>query len=63
MPTYFYHCENENCEKQDFDVIAKITDEKLKVCPTCGSEVERVVTGGTGFTAGKDFYSPIGRSK
>lgn len=62
MISYEYKCENDKCEEQYFIVKGKISDKRLTECPNCGSKVERIITGGTGFTADKDFHSMFGRS-
>ncbi|NLY56828.1 MAG: zinc ribbon domain-containing protein [Firmicutes bacterium] len=54
MPTYEYNCPK--CGK--FDFFQKITAEPLKACPTCGAEVVRVISGGTGVIyKGSGFYT------
>ncbi|GMO23636.1 MAG: zinc ribbon domain-containing protein [Termitinemataceae bacterium] len=55
MPTYEYHCKK--CD-DDFEVVQSFNDTPLKVCPKCGSEVHRVITGGSGVIfKGSGFYS------
>lgn len=52
MPTYVYRCKN--CEHQ-FEIIQKMTDEPLTVCPECNGEINRllfpvgIVFKGSGF--------------
>jgi putative FmdB family regulatory protein len=54
MPTYEYECAS--CGK-DFDVFQSMSDDPLKVCPTCGGAVRRVINGGTGVIfKGSGFY-------
>jgi len=54
MPTYGYECKS--C-KHTFDVFQSIKDEPLKVCPECGKELRRLITGGTGVIfKGGGFY-------
>ena len=54
MPTYDYECEKCN---QTFEVFQKMTDEKLKECPTCGGSVTRLIGTGAGLVfKGSGFY-------
>ena len=54
MPTYEYECKN--C-KHSFDAFQSIKDEPLKTCPKCGSELRRLINGGTGVIfKGGGFY-------
>ncbi len=54
MPTYTYRCKN--CHLQ-FDSFQSIVDPPLKICPSCGGELVRVITGGTGIIfKGSGFY-------
>ncbi|MGC8863255.1 MAG: FmdB family zinc ribbon protein [Armatimonadota bacterium] len=52
MPTYVYRCKT--CEHQ-FETVQRITEEPVKQCPECGSEVSRllfpvgIVFKGSGF--------------
>lgn len=47
MPTYTYKCKE--CEHQ-FDVMQKMSDDKLKDCPECEKEsLEKIITQTTGF--------------
>jgi len=46
MPTYEYRCQK--CGHR-FERTQGIKDAPLKRCPQCGSEVQRVITGGGGF--------------
>lgn len=47
MPTYTYKCEK--CEHQ-FDIIQRMSDEKLKECPSCKElKLEKIITATTGF--------------
>lgn len=53
MPTYEYQCEN--CGK--FEVFAGIKAEPLRLCPTCGKNVKRLIGCGGGFLfKGGGFY-------
>lgn len=45
MPTYVYECTH--CG--DFEKQQSISEEKLAHCPTCGSEVHRIITSPTSF--------------
>jgi putative FmdB family regulatory protein len=54
MPTYEYECKS--CG-HTFDVFQNMSDEPVKVCPACGSEVRRLINGGTGVIfKGSGFY-------
>lgn len=53
MPTYDYRCEK--CG--DFVVQQRITEDALKVCPTCGEEVKRLISKNVGIVfKGSGFY-------
>ena len=53
MPIYEYRCEN--CGK--FDKLQKISEDNLKVCPTCGGSVERIISKNVGIVfKGSGFY-------
>lgn len=54
MPTYEYACDS--CTN-NFEVIQKMIDEAIKVCPSCGKKVRRVLSGGIGISfRGSGFY-------
>ncbi len=55
MPTYAYHCSS--C-KNVLDVMQKITEEPLKICPECGKDtLMRGPGGGIGLQfQGSGFY-------
>ena len=54
MPNYEYKC-NDCAHK--FTVFQKITDKPVKKCPKCDGNVERLISGGTGFILkGSGFY-------
>jgi putative FmdB family regulatory protein len=54
MPTYEYECRS--CGS-DFDVFQSMSDEPLKVCPSCGNAVKRKISSGTGIIfKGSGFY-------
>jgi len=54
MPTYGYECKS--CA-HSFDYFQSMKDEPLKVCPKCGKELRRLITGGTGIIfKGNGFY-------
>ena len=54
MPTYEYEC---NECKHRFEEVQSIKAEPLKVCPECGGESRRLISGGTGFILkGPGFY-------
>jgi putative FmdB family regulatory protein len=46
MPTYEYECKD--CGRR-FERQQAITEAPLKRCPECGGEVDRLISGGTGF--------------
>ncbi|MGE5380052.1 MAG: FmdB family zinc ribbon protein [Methylocystaceae bacterium] len=53
MPTYDYRCEK--CGA--FEVKQRITEDALTVCPTCGSEVHRIISKNVGIVfKGSGFY-------
>ncbi len=52
MPTYEYRCKN--CGT--FEAVQKITDPKLTVCPTCGAEVERLLSAAAFHLKGSGWY-------
>ena len=53
MPTYAYKRE----DGTTFEVMQRITDEALEVCPTTGQKVKRVINGGAGLIfKGSGFY-------
>ncbi|ULQ59864.1 FmdB family transcriptional regulator [Brucepastera parasyntrophica] len=54
MPTYEYACDSCN---NNFEVFQKMSDEPVKVCPKCGENVRRVLSGGIGISfKGSGFY-------
>lgn len=53
MPTYEYRCPN--CGK--FEAVQKITDKPFKACPTCGSDVDRLISHNVGIVfKGSGWY-------
>lgn len=53
MPTYEYRCS----EGHQFDLFQKMSEEPGALCPTCGAESERIISGGAGFLfKGDGFY-------
>lgn len=53
MPTYIYKRE----DGTTFEVMQRITEEPLAVCPTTGQKVRRVIGGGAGLIfKGDGFY-------
>jgi putative FmdB family regulatory protein len=46
MPTYEYECNR--CHVL-FERRQSMKDEPLKTCPECGGDVQRMVSGGSGF--------------
>jgi putative FmdB family regulatory protein len=54
MPTYSYRCPK--CGRE-YDKFQKISDTTLAKCPECGTQGERVITGGAGLVfKGSGFY-------
>jgi putative FmdB family regulatory protein len=59
MPIYDYRCEK--CGA--FEVKQRITEDALTVCPTCGSEVHRIISKNVGIVfKGPGFYCTDHRS-
>jgi putative FmdB family regulatory protein len=55
MPTYEYECLS--CSKR-FEIFQSMKDGPVKVCPQCGKEVRRLISGGGGIIyKGMGFYS------
>lgn len=52
MPTYEYSC----LKCGPFEYFQKITDEALKVCPNCGSEVSRLISASAFHLKGSGWY-------
>ncbi len=60
MPTYEYECRK--CGR--FEHFQRITDEKLKRCPTCKGTVKRLLGSGAGIIfKGTGFYQTDYRSE
>ena len=60
MPTYEYKCPNGH----KFDLFQKMSEEPRALCPTCGLESERLLSGGAGFLfKGGGFYATDYRSE
>lgn len=53
MPTYEYKCKK--CG-HNFDAQQKISDPPLKTCPTCGGEVERMISATSFVLKGSGWY-------
>lgn len=59
MPTYEYRCPK--CG--DFEAVQRITEEPLKTCPTCGSQVKKLISRNIGILfKGSGFYATDNRS-
>ena len=59
MPTYDYECKK--CGK--FELFQRITEEKIKKCPTCKGPVKRLMGAGAGIIfKGTGFYQTDYRS-
>jgi putative FmdB family regulatory protein len=60
MPTYEYRCPNGH----HFDLFQKMSEEPGALCPECGQESERILSGGAGFLfKGDGFYITDYRSE
>jgi len=54
MPTYEYKCRK--CGNH-FDVFQSMSDDPVKTCPSCGGQVERLISAGAGLIfKGSGFY-------
>lgn len=54
MPTYPYRCKACGLEFEEFQAI---TDDPIDVCPKCGGETHRIISGGAGLIfKGSGFY-------
>ena len=54
MPTYEYACDM--CGNH-FEVVQKMSDLPIDVCPKCGKKVRKVLSGGIGISfKGSGFY-------
>lgn len=54
MPMYDYKCLECN---NTFEVLQKMSDERIKSCPKCGGEVKKLISGGNGLVfKGKGYY-------
>lgn len=59
MPTYDYECKK--CGR--FELFQRITEEKIKKCPTCKGPVKRLLGAGSGIIfKGTGFYQTDYRS-
>lgn len=53
MPTYDYECQ----KGHRFEVFQKMSDDPVSVCPQCGADAGRKISGGAGFLfKGDGFY-------
>ncbi len=60
MPTYEYLCGS--CQHK-FEEFQRISEPPLKICPSCGGKVERLLSGGAGLLfKGSGFYKTDYRS-
>jgi putative FmdB family regulatory protein len=61
MPTYEYRCPA--C-RHEFEKFQRMSDEPKAVCPSCGSEAQRRLSGGAGLLfKGSGFYITDYRSE
>ena len=59
MPTYEYKCP----EGHHFELVQKMSEKPRALCPECGAESERLLSGGAGFLfKGNGFYTTDYRS-
>lgn len=60
MPTYNYKCES--CG-HELEIVQRMTDEPLKVCPSCDKEeLKKIIGAGGGFRIyGKGVHKPTTR--
>ncbi|HAA86263.1 MAG TPA: FmdB family transcriptional regulator [Kosmotogaceae bacterium] len=54
MPIYHYTCDD--C-KDSFEVFQKMSDQPLKVCPSCGGKLQKTISRVGVVFKGKGFYS------
>jgi len=60
MPTYEYLCQG--CGGK-FELLQRITEEPVKICPKCGGSSQRIISPGAGFLfKGSGFYITDHRS-
>jgi putative FmdB family regulatory protein len=60
MPTYEYECV---ASGKRFERFQSMRDEPLKVCPECGGEARRLISGGAGLIfKGEGFYATDSRN-
>ncbi len=60
MPTYEYRCP----KGHHFELFQRMSEEPRAVCPECGEESERLLSGGAGFLfKGNGFYITDYRSE
>ncbi|MFP4365037.1 MAG: FmdB family zinc ribbon protein [Spirochaetia bacterium] len=61
MPTYDYECKS--CG-HIFEAFQAMSEDPLKTCPKCNSEVKRLIGGGTGIIfKGSGFYVTDSKKK
>jgi putative FmdB family regulatory protein len=60
VPTYEYECNG--CGLY-FERQQAMTDSPVKVCPACGKEVRRLISGGSGFIMKSAGVNPGDRMK
>lgn len=53
MPIYEYQCQQ--CQQQ-FDVMQKINDEPLRICESCGGELQKMVSSTSFILKGGGWY-------
>jgi putative FmdB family regulatory protein len=54
MPIYEYKCEG--CGK-DLEVMQRITEEPLGVCPSCGGQLQRLISSTSFILKGTGWYA------
>ncbi len=60
MPIYEYRCQN--CGYQ-FEVMQKVSDEPIKVCPKCGGPVQKLISNTSFILKGSGWYKTDYASK
>jgi putative FmdB family regulatory protein len=59
MPTYTYKCSTDYCQ-YEFEVIQKITEDPITICPNCDGKTKRVIKNGNFVLKGEKWYSKGG---
>lgn len=59
MPTYTYKCTTDWCQYQ-FEIIQKITEDPITMCPQCINETKRVIVSGNFVLKGEKWFKNSG---